>query len=232
LKNLRDELERKHELRLVEVDWRYADFLIHRAFEWSRSRGTRMNGDYPGLRAQLTRQPPSESLPALAQLEAAARAADDSALARSGDLLTEPEFRTWFLTAEDLKPDLEELASVKDSPLVLNPAQQQERFDAVIVNAIDRRFGGEQSASWARRLFEMAVYLAASRRTQQAAQALAVSRALEAGRSPAEVPLCNVIVRASLEVFFRLAMEQEQEREKSSLVLTPQQVSARRDRAR
>src|SRR5215470_18643467 len=37
LKALRTALERKHELRLVEVDWRHADFLIHRAFEWSRA---------------------------------------------------------------------------------------------------------------------------------------------------------------------------------------------------
>jgi hypothetical protein len=232
LKSVREDLERKHELRLVPVDWRYADFLVQRAFEWSRARGTRIGGDYPGLRAQLTRQPPTTSLPALPQLEAVAAAADDGALASSAELLTQPEFRTWFLTAEDLRPDLEELASVKDSPLVLNPAQQQERFEAVINSAIDRWFGGDRSAAWTRRLFEMAVYLAASRRPQQAARALAVSRALEAGRPPRDLPLCSVLVRGSLEVFFRMAIEQEQEREKSSLVLTPQQAAARRDRTR
>lgn len=231
LKSVREELERKHELRLVEVDWHYADYLIHRAFQWSRARGTRMTGDYPGQRAQLTRHPAAESRPALPLLDAAA-GADDDALGHSQDLLAEPEFRTWFLTAEDLKPELEELAAVKDSPLVLNPAQQQERFDAVIVKAIDRWFGGERRASWARRLFEMGVYLAASRRPRAAAQALAAARALEADRQPADVPLCNVMVRASLEIFFRLALEQEQEREKSSLVLTPQQVAARRDKTR
>ncbi len=232
LKSVREELERKHELRLVEVDWHYADFLIQRAFDWSRARGARIGGDYPGLRAQLTRQPPTVTLPVLPQLEAVAAHADDDAVAHSGELLQQPEFRTWFLTTDDLKAELEELVGVKDSPLVLNPTQQQERFDAVIVKAIDRQFGGDHTASSARRLFEMAVYLAASRRPQQAAQALAVSRALEAGRPPRELPLCNVIVRGSLEVFFRMAMEQEQEREKSSLVLTPQQAAARRDRAR
>ena len=35
LKAVRAELEERHELRLVDVDWHYADFLIHRAFEWA-----------------------------------------------------------------------------------------------------------------------------------------------------------------------------------------------------
>ena len=53
----------KHDVRLVAVDWRYADFLVHRAFEWARTRGTRMEGDYPALRAQLWRDPPTEATP-------------------------------------------------------------------------------------------------------------------------------------------------------------------------
>lgn len=232
LKSLRQSLERQHELRLVEVDWRYADFLMHRAFGWARARGTRMVGDYPALRLQLTRHPAAESMPpiALARLGAAALADEAGRLAQSAGLLEEPELRTWFRTAEELAPFLEELASVKDSPLVLNQVQQQERFDEVIVRAIDTVFGGEMQSSWARRLSEMANYFALTRRLDRAAQAVAVARALAAGGAPRDIPFCAHLVRASLAFFFQQTLEQQEEQSKTSLVLTPQQVMARRER--
>jgi hypothetical protein len=231
LKSLRTTLEQQHELRLVEVDWHYADFLLHRAFEWSRARGTRMSGDYPALRAQLTRQPPPESMPpsALERVSAAARQADPVLLGQSPSLLEEPELRTWFLPPDELKPFLDELANVKDSPLVLNRAQQQERFEEIILRAIDIVFGGDMRPSWARRLYEMGYYFAVTRRPLQADQAVAVARALEGADAPRDIPFCAHLVRASLAFFFQRALEQEEEKEKTSLVLTPQQALQRRE---
>lgn len=232
LKSVRATLEQKHDLRLVEIEWRYADFLIHRAFEWARARGTRMSGDYPALRAQLTRQPPPESMPpsALARVSAAALAADAGLLTQTVELLEAPELRTWFFTRDQLKPFLDELASVKDSPLVLNRVQQQERFEEIIARAIDSLFGGEMRESWARRLYEMGYYFAATRRPTQADQAVAVARALEANSAPRDIPFCAQLVRASLAFFFQQALEQEEEQAKTSLVLTPQQAMQRRER--
>jgi len=232
LKSVRAELEQRHELRLVEVDGHYADFLMHRAFEWARGRGTRMVGDYPALRAQFTRQPSPAALPpsVLQRIDAAALDTDGTPLTRSPELLEEPEFRTWFLTHDELKPYLDELGSVKDSPLVLNRAQQQERFEAVIGRAIDAVFGGAARPSWARRLYEMGYYFAVTRRPQRAAQAAAVARALEHSGGAQAIPFCAQLVRASLAFFFHAALEQEQDREKTSLVLTPQQALARRER--
>jgi len=230
LKSLRAELTAKHDLRLVEVDWRYADFLMHRAFEWGRARGTRMAGDYPALRAQLTRQPPAESLPpsVLARVDAAAVAADPTLLDQSPALLEEPELRTWFLAEDVLKPYLDELASVRDSPLVLNRVQQEERYESVITRAIDTVFGGEGRASWARRLYEIGYIFAVTRRAQRAEQAVAVAQALEGEAAPNQIPFCAQLVRVSLAFFFKQALEQEEEREKSSLVLTPQQALRKR----
>jgi hypothetical protein len=232
LKTVRAALEQKHELRLVQIDWRYADFLIHRAFGWARARGTRMSGDYPALRAQLTRHSPPESMAPIAieRVSAAALAADAGLLSQSVSLLEAPELRTWFLNAEQLKPFLEELAGVKDSPLVLNRLQQQERFDEIISRAIDAVFGGEARASWARRLYEMAYYFAATRRAEAAGQAVAVARGLEGDRAPREIPFCAQLVRASLAFFFQRAVEAEEEQAKTSLVLTPQQAMQQRER--
>lgn len=229
LKALRGELERRHEVRLVAVDWRYADFLIRRAFDWARARAARMDGDYPALRAQLSRHPAPTERPALPITDETA-ADDPAALAASAELLGELEMRTWFRPLEELQPYLEEMGGVRDSPLVLNEAQQQERFETIIQHAIDGIFGDAQRDTWVRRFAEQAVYFAATRRPARAAQARAVSVALARGVAPHDVPACQQLVRASLALHFQLAMQREQERQQSSLVLTPQEAQRRRPR--
>jgi hypothetical protein len=229
LKALRRELEQQHEVRLVSVDWRYADYLVRRAFEWARAREARMDGDYPALRAQLSRHPAPAERPvaALPAIDAAA-VAGPAALAASDELLGEPELRTWLRPLEEMQPYIEELAGVKDSPLVLNDVQQQERFETIILRAVDTLFGGAQRVSWARRWAEQAVYFAATRRPARAAQALAVAGALEREVAPREVPICQQLVRASLAMFFQMAMQREQERQQTSLVLSPHGAAQRR----
>ena len=222
LKTLRGELEQRHDVRLAPVDWRHADFLVRRAFDAARAAGARMEGDYPALRAQLWREPASDTSPLPPPL------ADDGALARSAEVLREPELRTWFRSAEELAPFLEEFSGIQDSPLVLNEMQQQERFDEILKRAIDTTFGGEQRDSWPRRLAEMARYFAATRRAERAVEAGAVAAALTAGTAPHEIPLCNQLVRASFAYFAQLAAQQQAERSKSSLVLTPGQAARQR----
>ena len=139
--------EQQHELRLVGG---------RLAATPTFSCTARSSGRAPAARAwtatirrcapSCARDPPTEATAAAARPRA-----DDAALARSAELLAEPELRTWFLTAEDLAPYLEELGSVQDSPLVLNEMQQHDRFDAIITRAIDddvrRRATGRVVAS-------------------------------------------------------------------------------------
>jgi len=223
LKTLRGELEQRHDVRLAAVDWRHADYLVRRAFQAARTRESRMEGDYPALRAQLWRDPPTEATPL-----PPARA-DDAALARSAELLAEPELRTWFRTAEDLAPYLEEFGSVQDSPLVLNEMQQRDRFDAIITRAIDTTFGGDQRSVWSDRLVEMARYFAATRRPERAAEAEAAAAAIAGDVAPHDVPLCNQLVRASFAYFAQLAAQHDAERAKGSLIMTPGQAARRRE---
>jgi hypothetical protein len=233
LKAVRAELEQRHELRLVAVDWHYADFLIHRAFEWASARGTRMSGDYPLLRAQIAREAAPTALPPMAvSLVDPAAATSESALAESAALLTEPEFRTWVLGAEAVAPVLAELVQVKESPLVLNQLQQEERFEAVVRGAIEDVFSPQRRSSWSRRLYEMAYFFAVSGRPPRAAQAIAAARGLDGGLAASAIPVCAELVRGSLAVHFQQALQTEQERERSSLVLTPHQAKARRERDR
>jgi hypothetical protein len=232
LKTLRAELKSKHELEVVEADWHYCDFLLSRAFRWAREKDRRVNGDFPALRNQLLKEPAGEDLPplVLSHLDAN-QVAPLAELADPHKLLEEKEFRTWFFGPEELKPYLDELNSVRESPLVLDQRQQSERFGAIIDRAVEELFDGELQQSWVRRLYEMAYFFWATRRADSARLAVATARALsdsqQGGRG---VPFCEQLARASLALFFRATVEEETERAKSSLVVTPHQARAERER--
>ncbi len=228
LRHLRDELATKHDLRLVDADATYCDFLIHRALGWARSQGTPMTGDYPALRAQILKAPPADDLPplVLSRIDAEAIKRDPVILGRSAGLLEEPELRTWFFGPEQLKPYLDELAGIRESPLVLNRVQQEERFRVAVERAVVDLFGDQWRMAYARRLYEMAYFFAVTARTSRAGEAVAVAHALtESTQGGRGIPFCEHLARASLSLYFQAAVEDEQERAKSSLVVTPQQFA-------
>ncbi|HUI28043.1 MAG TPA: hypothetical protein VL403_18325 [Candidatus Kryptonia bacterium] len=231
LRAARQALEAKHEIRLVEADWRYCDYLMDRAFRWAQQRGSRVEGDYPGLRAQVVRTPAPIDLPPLvfSRLDPESIRAQPALLAESPTLAEEKEFRTWFFDPESLRPYLEALMQAKDSPLVLSQAQQQERFRATVERAVEELFGGEHQASWVRRLLAMAYVLSVTHRDLAARRACAVALALEASRHGGrEIPWCEHLVRGSLAAYLQMAAEREEEQARSSLIVTPQQAAQRR----
>jgi len=233
LKEIRRDLAKKHEIELVEAEWRYCDFLVYRAFRWVRERRAPLPADYPALRAQFTKEPPAEDLPPLilAHVDAAALAADVDRLGKSDALLEEKEFRTWFFPGEELQPYLDEMASIRDSPLVLNRAQQEERVRGVVERAVEELFAGARRDSWVRRLYEMAHFFWVTRRREQAQQAVVVALALaRSERGGREIPFCEHLARASLALLAQVTAEEEAERAKSSLILTPQQLRSQRER--
>jgi hypothetical protein len=232
LKEARQQLAEKHELHLVAADWHYCDFVIHRAFQWARARGTSMHGDYPALRAQIAREPAPTSMdhPVLALLDRDAVRADAAALARSAELLEEKELRTWFLSADEARPYLEDVSGAQESPLVLSPAQQDDRLKGVIARALSDRFGDARRESHARRLHDLAYVFAVTNRSARARQALAVALALADGTRPGDIPFCDHLVRGSLAMWHQIAAEQRAEQSKSSLIVTPQQFASERSK--
>lgn len=226
VKASREELLRKHELRMIEADWRYCDYLIDRAFHWAAARG-QSGGDYPGKRAQLIKAPVIEMQPLIfAHLDAAAIRGNPQVLADSAKLLEEKELRTWFFDPETLKPYLDEAQHIKDSPVLLNKSQQQERFLALIARAVEELFGGAQQQSWVRRLEEMAYFFHATARREAAERALAAALALESStHGGRDIPLCEQLVRACFFAFLQMEEQREEEEVRGSLVLTPQQAA-------
>jgi hypothetical protein len=226
LRAIRQDLIDKHEIHMIGADWRYCDFLIDRAFQWSSARGE-TGGDYPGLRAHFTKEAVTPMEPPIYRaLDVAAVRQDAKLLEESVSLLDEKEMRTWFFEREAALPYVRELIEVRDSPLVLNEAQQGERLNGVVAKAVEELFGGERRESWQRRLEEMAYFFHASGRAEAAKKALAVGLALGANeRGGQGIPFCEQLCRTSILAYWQLEEERQKEESKSSLVVTPQQAA-------
>jgi hypothetical protein len=183
----------------------------------------------------LLRTAPPAELPPLvgARLQFDAIRADAALLAESAQLLEEKEFRTWFFGPDALQPYLEALQQAKESPIVLPPAQRQDRLLRTVERAVEELFGGERQASYARRLLLMAYYFAVTQREDAAKRACAAALALEGGaRGGRDIPFCEQLVRTSLAAFLQMAAEEEQEHARTSLIMTPQQAAQAAEAAR
>jgi hypothetical protein len=227
LRGAQQELASRHDLRMVEADWRYCDSLIDRAFHWATEKGHPITGDYRGFRAQLTKEPVHEvQSPVRMRLDVEAVRADARLLTESATLLEEKELRTWFFDRDQLQRYLDEAQQIKESPLVLNPAQQQERLRVVIERAVEELFGGDMRLSWVRRFDAMAYFFHATGRVEAAKHALAVALALECStRGGRDISFCETLVRSSLAAFLQMEEQRQQEEAKTSLVVTPQQAA-------
>jgi hypothetical protein len=230
----RQELIQRHDLRMIEADWRYCDYIIDRAFRWATEKGGPISGDYRGLRAQLTKEPVPEMQPLIfTRLEADAVRHDPALVVRSETLLEEKEFRTWFFDRDALQPYVDQIAQIQDSPLVLDQVQQQERFRMIVERAVEELFGGAHRDSWVRRFEEMAYVLHASGRIDQAKRALAAALALQqSAHGGRDISVCEHLARASLAAHLQAEEQRQQEAARGSLVVTPQQAAREAQRRR
>lgn len=231
---MREDLRRQNEIDMVPVDAAYCDHRMALAHAWASARQAPVRGDYLRFRARLFSTPPREvPHPILAALGADAVGADPTALGEAAELLEEKEFRTWFLTEDAVRPYLEQIQQVSESPLLLSPQQQEERAAQVVDAAVAETFGGERQASTARRMLDMAWVFHATRRDAAARRALATALALRDGtRGGRGIPFCEALVRTSVAAHYRAAEVRKAEEARGSLIVTPQQARASLERQR
>jgi hypothetical protein len=136
-------------------------------------------------------------------------------------LLDEPELRYWILTDDWVQAILPQLEEAQTSRLVLNPLQKEERFNAIVREAVKTLCTGENGQAFKRRMEDMALYFLETDRADAAKLALAVALQVgEADPGLLDVSFLTGLVQKSF-AFFISQQKAKQEEEQSSLIIKP-----------
>jgi hypothetical protein len=230
IRGLREELRARHGLRLMEVDWRYCDWLSAEGYERARTRAAASESvaRYPQLRLQLF----AFASKPFATLLRPSVAGDAAQLPSSAFLFEEPELQHWFLTEETLRPYLERYREIRDSPIVLDRPAQLARIEEIVQDALGELFAGEGAASWRRRLDEAAFLFDGTGRPASARRAAAVVSELGQRSTGRGIPFFEELVRRSFGAFLAREAEREREEKADSVLVTPDDIRAEQARAR
>jgi len=230
VRGLREELEARHGLRLVEVDWRYCDWIAAQGYERARERGavSESAAHYPQLRLQLFAKAAEPFAAILHQPTDASRASLDSSAA----LFEEIELRQWFLPEATLAPYLARYREIRESPIVLDRSAQMSRIAEIVQSAVEELFSAAGASSWQRRLDEAAYFFTRTSRREAGERAAAGAAAVDREKSGRGIPFCEELVRRSFGVFFAREAEREREEKASSVLVTPDDLRAEQARQR
>ena len=223
LKSEREALERRAQVKLVDADWRVADFIACEA--WRNTPESRRGhvGNFLTLRAELIASPPPTELLHPVYAELAAEAAAEPSL----ELLKEPELLELRIPDAILKPYVDEIARAGESVIVLNPMHKQERVNAVIDRATVELLMGDSGRAVQRRLEDIAYYMARVGRRTQAGWAAAAAARLRDGIDVTKVPFFQAFIRTQLGTV--AAAEQQKAENETRLIMTPAEAMHARE---
>jgi len=223
LKSEREELERRAQVKLVDADWRVADFIACQAWRNTPESRRSQVGNFLALRAELIASPPPTELLHPVYAELAAEAAGEP----SGELLKEPELLEWRIADAILKPYVEEIARAGESVIVLNPLQKQERVNGLIDRATAELLTGDKGRAVQRRLEDIGYYMARVGRRTQAGWAVAAAARLRDGIDVTRVLFFQAFIRTQLGTV--AAAEQQKAEQEPRLIMTPAEAMRARE---
>jgi hypothetical protein len=223
LNSEREELERRAQVKLVDADWRVADFIACEA--WRNTPESRRGhvGNFLALRSELIASPPPTELVHPVYAELAAEAAAEPSV----ELLKEPELLDWRLPDEQLKSYVDEINQAGESVIVLSPVHKQERVNAVIDRATAELLTGDNGKRIQRRFEDIAYYLARVGRREQAGWAAAAAARLRDGIDVTKALFFQAFIRTQLGTV--AAEEQQKAEEEPRLIMTPAEAMRARE---
>ena len=119
-----------------------------------------------------------------------------------------------------MRPYFEQIQAAQESRLVLNDVQKEERFAAIVRDAVREIFSEKRGRIFQRRMEDMALYLFETKREQPAQLALAVALQLAEGNlGPLDISFLTGLVQKSLA--FHLSQIKERASEEPSLIVKP-----------
>jgi hypothetical protein len=228
----RADLERRSGIALIDADWHLADFILSEAYRRTPEASRAEVRNFFAIRTELIAQSPPTELHHPIYDEFAA----DLVHEPSADLMKEPEIAAWTLAPESVKSYADEIASLRNSVIVLNRMQQEERVVTVVERALVELLAGDVGVRLRRHLEDTAYYFARTRRRELAASAAAAAARLRDGADLKRSPFFQAFMRAQLGAL--IAEEEQHQREEPRLIMTPaeairaQQTARERQRMR
>jgi hypothetical protein len=223
LNSERDELERRAQVKLVDADWRVADFIACEAWRNTPESRRGQVGNFLALRSELITSPPPTELVHPVYSELATEATGEPSV----ELLKEPELLEWRLPDDLLKRYVDEINEAGESVIVLSPAHKQERVNAVIDRATSELLAGDNGKRIQRRFEDIAYYFARVGRREQAGWAAAAAARLRDGIDATKVLFFQAFIRTQLGTV--AAEEQQKAEEEPRLIMTPAEAMRARE---
>lgn len=221
----RKELEKRAGVALIDADWRLADFILSEAWRNTPEARRHNIGDFLATRSELIAAALPSSFEHPIYNEFAASLADEP----SPELMKEPEIAGWQLPPEVVKPYADEAADLRNSVIVLNRMQQEERVNLVIERAIGEIFGGPLGERLRRHLEDTAYYYARTGRPREAAVSAAAAAKLRDHVDLKHLAFFQAFTRAQLGA--QIAESEQHEREEPRLIMTPAEAMRARQQA-
>ncbi|MDO8434794.1 MAG: hypothetical protein Q7S58_20545 [Candidatus Binatus sp.] len=226
LRNEREQLEARARMKLVEADWRLADFIICEAYRNTPEKRRGQVGNFMTLRAEMIGTPPAQEFehPVYAEF------AEEISREPSIELMKEPEIQEWRLPASLIKPYVDEINQLGESVIVLSAIQKQERVNIVLERAMGELLAGENAHRLRRRLEDIAYYMARDGRRVAAGWAAAAAAKIRAGADLKQVAFFQALLRAQLGAL--AAEEQQKVADEPRLIMTPAEAMRAREASR
>jgi hypothetical protein len=221
LRKMVQDIKEQHNVSMISIPWEYADWMIYESYEKAKARGQSGLENFHELRSIFANTKPGEQSHPIYQKLDAAQVRDGAWREQSRRLLDEPELRYWILTDDWVQAFVAQLQEAQTSRLVLNPLQKEERFAAIVREAVKALCSGENGRAFKRRMEDMALYFAETNRIELAKLSLAVVLQIgEGDPGPLDVSFLTGLMQKTFAVY----MSQEKakvEEEQSSLIIKP-----------
>jgi hypothetical protein len=221
LRKMADEIKQQHGISMISIPWEFADQIVYEGYERAKARGQSGLENFHEVRSIIaTGKPKEQAHPIYRRLDVD-QAREGAWRELSRRLLDEPELRYWILTDDWLQAILPQLEEAQTSRLVLNPLQKEERFNAIVREAVKTLCSGENGQAFKRRMEDMALYFLETNRADAARLALAVALQVgEADPGLLDISFLTGLVQKSF-AFFMSHEKAKREEEQSSLIIKP-----------
>jgi len=221
LRQMVQNIKDQHEVSMISIPWQYADQSLYEGYETAKARGQSGLENFHELRSVIATGKPKEQAHPIYEKLVSEQVREGAWREQSRRLLDEPELRYWIVTDDWVQAILPQLQEAQTSRLVLNPLQKEERFNAIVREAVKTLCSGENGQAFKRRMEDMALYFFETNRADLARLSLAV--ALQVGDGdpgPLDIAFLTGLMQKSF-AFFMSQEKAKKEEEQSSLIIKP-----------